>query len=498
MSFFYTSVDRLGNKICFRGYKDGKRVERRVEFTPTLFLPSKEPTEYKTLNGKFVSPINPGSMGECYQFIKQYEDVDGFEIYGNQNYVHQFISDIFQESCNWDINLINIVSLDIEVMSDRGFPHADQALFPITAITLTSSLDKKYYVWGLGDWSKEQSINQDLDVVYVKCADEKELLLRFLAHWIRIKPDIITGWNVRLFDLVYIINRLKFLLGDDEAKKISPWNYIRSGSIVIKGRENQVYEIAGIQQLDYLDLFKKFTYGTEYFTPENHRLDTIANMVLGLKKLDYSEYASLNELYKQNHQKFIDYNIRDTHLISLLDDKMGLIELCLTIAYKGLVNYAEAFGPVNLWDAFIYNELKKNNIVIPPRKFQSKDRQIAGGHVKEPKPGMYNWVVSFDLNSLYPHIIMQYNLSPETILNQVIPGVFIDDLLQKVDFNIPKNSTMTALGQLFSTVDKGFFPKLVEGLYKDRSIIKDQMLEKKQELAKIKEEMKRRGINTPE
>ena len=491
MSFFYTDVSRLGSKIAFRGYKDGKRIERKIDFTPTLYVPSKEPTEFKTLTGKYVSPINPGTMGDCYQFIKQYEDVEGFEIYGNQNYVHQFISDIFQESCTWDKSLVNITSIDIEVKSDKGFPHADRAAFPITAITLTSSTDNKYFVWGLGDWCKENSINQDLDIIYVKCEDEKELLLRFIAHWERVKPDILTGWNSRLFDTVYIINRLKIMLGEEYAKKMSPWGSIRSGSVVIKGRENQLYEIAGVQQLDYLDLFKKFTYGTEYFTPENHRLDTIAHMVLGLKKLDYSEYASLNELYINNHQKFIDYNIRDTQLIPLLDDKMGLIELCMTIAYKGLVNYAESFGPVNLWDAFIYNEFKKNNIVIPPRKFQSKDRQIAGGHVKDPIPGMYRWVVSFDLNALYPHLIMQYNLSPETIMNQVIHGIFLDDLLDRVPLDIPKDMCMTALGQLFSTKERGFFPKLVEKLYNERVHIKGEMLKLKQEKEKEKNKEKK-------
>jgi DNA polymerase elongation subunit (family B) len=493
MSLFYTSVDRHGNNILFRGYNDGKAIKRKVAFAPTLYINSPRPTDLKTLDGRYVAPIDFESMADAYDFCKKHKEVQNFQVHGTQNYVHQAISDMFnQEGCPWDINQINVTSIDIEVQSDSGFPHANQARHPVTAITMRSSIDDVYFCWGLGQYDPEQTVNTELTINYVQCQDEQELLKRFLAHWQYKYPDIITGWNSRLFDMVYLVNRIGYILGESYMKQLSPWLLVKENVITIGENEHQVFDIVGVQQLDYMDLFKKFAY--KYGTQESYKLDHIANTVLGLKKLDYSEYSSLFDLYKKDHQKFIDYNIRDTSLVDKMEEKLGLISLCLTIAYKGLVNYSEAFGPVNMWDALIYNELRRKNIVVPPKIAKIKLRQIEGAYVKDPICGLHHWIVSFDVASLYPHIIMQYNMSPETIVGETHPGVSVENLLNKMQLRQLPGHCMTATGQYFSTAEGGVLPRMVQSLYNERNIVKKEMLEIDQKLEKAKDPSERKYL----
>lgn len=294
MSWFYTSAERSGKFILFRGYEHGRPVKRKIEYRPTLYLPSPEPTEFRTLQGKFVAPFQPGTMGECYKFCEEYKDVEGMSVYGNQNYVHQFLSDNFLDEINWDRSLVDVTSIDIEVQSDQGFPQPAEAKFPINAITLRSSRDGVYYCWGLGDYDPAKSVVKDAKIVYKKCEDESDLLSLFMLHWSKRYPDVLTGWNSRLFDTVYLINRIKRLHGEGLANAFSPWGTLRLSEIEIGGKTHPIYDIVGIQQLDYLDLFKKFGY--TYGTQENYKLNTIASTVLGEKKIDYSDYGHIRDL----------------------------------------------------------------------------------------------------------------------------------------------------------------------------------------------------------
>lgn len=485
MSAFYTSVDRYGNSILYRGYEDGLPVKRKIQYSPTFYVPSRTETEYRTLQGRFVAPMQPGTMRDCYEFCQKHSDVEGFTIYGTQNYIHQFTSDHYLDKCDWDRSIVDVSSIDIEVQSDSGFPDPGFAKFPVTAITIRSSRDNIYYCWGLGDYDSSISIVEDAKIVYVKCADESELLERFVLHWSKRHPDIITGWNSRLFDIVYIVNRLKNQFSDSVANRLSPWGMLKHSEIEIGGKSHSVYDIVGIQQLDYLDLFKKFGY--TYGTQENYKLNTIAATVLGEKKIDYSEHTSLFNLYKEDHQKFIDYNIKDVQLVDKLEDKMGLITLAMTLAYWGLVNYSEVFGPVNMWDALIHNQLRRRGIVVPPKKSNHKERQIEGAHVKDPDPAMYHWMCSFDLNSLYPHLMMQYNMSPETIMGKVYPSITVDKLLGGYEPKLQDGECISATGQYFSTAVRGFIPNIVDFMYAQRSEFKKQALAYKQEKENTKD-----------
>ena len=480
---FYTNVNRIGNDILVRGYKDGKRVKGRVEFKPTLFIPTKEESKYRTINGKTVGPVQPGTMRDCRDFVNKYKDIDNFEIHGNQNYVHQYIGSTFNGHIQFDRSMVRVTTIDIEVQSDQGFPVPDLALHPITAITTKDNVDDIYYVWGCGDYDPKVSIVDNAHIKYTKCDNEQDLMMKFIDHWSQNYPDVITGWNSRMFDMVYIINRCIRIIGDKFMKKLSPWGMVNQGEIVIAGKSHQVHEIYGIQQLDYMDLFKKFGY--TYGTQESYRLDNIAHVVLGERKLDYSEFGDLMGLYKADYQKFIDYNVKDVQLVDRLEDKLGLITLCMTVAYKGHVNYQEAFRTVGVWDAILYNYFLEQNIVVPPKKEGHKERQIEGAHVKDPIVGMHDWVVSFDLNSLYPHIMMQYNLSPETVIDEVVPGVTVDGCLVKEEYAFNKKYIMTARGNLFDKSKKGLIPTIVQSYYNERSAIKKKMLSAEQKLVNI-------------
>ena len=470
MVTFYTSVERTANDILYVGYDGKRRVVEKVRFQPTLFVPTRNKTKYRTLDGYTVDSIQPGSMMDCRDFIRETE-ADNFRIYGNRDYVAQFIGDKFPDGCIPDTSVMNISFIDIEVQSDQGFPEPSLAQQPITAITIKNNLDDTFYTWGIGGFESDNSIVQDKRIEYIRCQDEFVLLKSFLTHWQKNTPDIISGWNSEDFDMTYLINRVARVLGEDQLRKFSLFN------IKPEARDTS-YNIIGTTQLDFMKLFKKLGYN--YGNQESYKLDNIANVVLGEKKLDYSEYSSLAALYRENHQKFIDYNIRDTQLVERMEDKTGFIALAMTLAHKANANYVTSFGSVKIWDTYIYNVLKKQNIVLNPQDEVNSDRRIEGAYVKEPQKGMHEWVCSFDLNSLYPHLIMQYNMSPETIMDGVLPGVDVESLLCHIDLNIPKDACVASTGQLFSTKSKGIFPQIVDSLYNERTIVKKKALEAKQ------------------
>jgi DNA polymerase elongation subunit (family B) len=491
MSDFYTNVSVSGRFILLRGVENDKRVRRKVEFRPTFFLSSQEKSEYKTLAGENVKPIQPGTIPECREFLERYESVDNFPIFGNNRYEYAYIADEYPDDILWDVSKILIAYLDIEVGSENGFPEPRDANEAITAISI--KVKGNYFVFGCGDYSKHRD-----DVHYAKCRDESDLIRRFLDLWTRWHPDVVTGWNVEQFDIPYLANRITKILGEDEAKKLSPWNRISKRETVMMNRPVQFYDISGISILDYIQLYRKFTYSQQ----ESYRLDNIAHVELGEKKLDYSEFETLHQLYKHDYQKFIEYNIKDVELVEKLEDKMKLIELALTLAYDNKVNYDDVFTQVRMWDAIVYNYLLRKKIVIPQMSRSVKSSQYEGAYVKDPICGMHEWVASFDLNSLYPHLIMQYNISMETLVepkkyNDNMRGfisncnINVDNLLnQEVDTSILKDLgvTVTPNGQLFRTQEQGVLPEIMDSMYKDRTRYKKLALEAKKKIETVLED----------
>ena len=476
---FYTNVQLIGNQFLVRGVENGKRFETRDEFFPTLFVKTKKESKYRTLSGEAVEPVQPGTVKDCREFYNKYENVDGFEIYGNDRYICQYISEKYPEDeIKFDISKIKLVTLDIEVASEGGFPDVESASEEILSISIQDYTTKKIITWGVKPFKHNRN-----DLTYHYCPSEYELLNHFINYWMVDVPDVITGWNIQLYDIPYICKRLNRVLGEKLMKRFSNWGLVTEGETYIKGRKHTVFDIGGLTQLDYLDLYKKFTYKAQ----ESYRLDYIAEVELGQKKLDHSEYDTFKDFYTKGWQKFIEYNIIDVELVDRLEDKMKLIELALTMAYDAKVNYADVFYQVRMWDNIIYTYLKKRNIVIPPKNKTQKDEKYAGAYVKEPIPGMYDWVVSFDLNSLYPHLIMQYNISPETLLEEKHPTVTVDKILnQDLTFELYKDYAVCANGAMFRKDVRGFLPELMEKIYNERVIFKKKMLSAEQEYEKTK------------
>ena len=476
---FYTNVQLIGNQFLVRGYENGKSFETREEFIPTLFVKSKKESKYKTLSGESVEPIQPGYVRDCREFYKKYDSVDGFEIYGNDRYIYQYISEKYPEDeIKFDISKIKLITLDIEVASEQGFPDVESCVEEILAISIQDYTTKKIITWGVKPFN-----NIRKDVTYHLCASEHALLSSFINYWIQNTPEVVTGWNLELYDIPYIAKRLNRVLGEKLMKRLSLWGLVTEGETYINGRKHTTFDVGGVTQLDYLNLYKKFTYKAQ----ESYRLDYIAEVELGQKKLDHSEFDTFKDFYTKGWQKFIEYNIVDVELVDRLEDKMKLIELALTMAYDAKVNYSDVFYQVRMWDTIIYNYLKKRDIVIPPRNKSQKNEKYAGAYVKEPVPGKYDWVVNFDLNSLYPHLIMQYNISPETLMEERHPTATVDRILnQELNFDEYKDYAVCANGAMFRKDVRGILPELMEKMYNERVIFKKKMIEAKKAYEKKK------------
>lgn len=482
MSTFYTNVFQYGNKIYVRGFDKGVRVKKSVFYQPYLFLPDKNGT-FKTLQGTNVSKMDFDGIKEAKKFIDDYKEVKNFNIYGLTHFAYNYIFDNYKGDIDYDPKIVNVVTLDIEVGGDDivGFPNINTADQPITAITI--HLRGKTASFGVKDF-KPKSDNS----YYLKCKSEVDLIEKFMKVWEseNWSPDILTGWNVEFFDIPYLINRMKRLFGDKYQNRLSPWGRVYEKTVEFRGRVNTSYDIQGISVLDYYQLYRKFTFGNQ----ESYKLDYIANVELGENKLDYSEYGSLNELYKKNFQLYMEYNIHDVILVQRLEDKLKFIEQVMALAYDAKVNYNDTLATVRPWDIIIHNYLLEQNIVIPFMKENVMDKPLVGGHVKEPIPGMYKWVVSFDLNSLYPHLIMQYNISTETYVGQFNEFPSIDAILESDDTYGkagPDGKTECAIaanGCYYRKDFQGFLPALMERMYDDRTKYKKLMLEAKQRYEK--------------
>ena len=490
---FYTNLYRFKNNIYYRGYSDnGDRVIRKEHFKPTFYVNTRQPSKFKSLDGVNVAPVSFESMYQANQWKKENENTSGRNVYGNTRFISQYAMEKFPGEIKFDRKMINVGTFDIETDYDDGFPYPELADHTILSITYKSSKFSTYHVWGYGEFDTKTALISD--VRYTRCNSEEELLTKFLNFWSHpdIIPDVITGWNTRFFDIPYIINRTAKVLGIEVLPKFSPYG-LQLGEprkINSRGRTSDVYEIPGIQTLDYMELFQKFGY--TYGPQESYALNHIAHVVLGEKKLSYEESGSLKNLYKDDHQKYIDYNMKDVQLVDRLEEKLGLITLAITMAYKGGVNYQDTFGVTAIWESIICKKLYQSKII--PSIKQKEDPYIpvgaknkhnpdantrasgsfyaiAGGYVKEPNPGKYEWVVSFDLNSLYPNIIVQNNMSPETYLYQTPED----------------NCTMAGLEgyeTFYSKSKQGVLPQIIKEFYDERVSIKKQMIAAKNEIEK--------------
>jgi DNA polymerase elongation subunit (family B) len=476
---FYKNVIEHKGKLLVRGIHDGKEYKERINFGPTLYGLTQEHSVYKTLQGQYLKPIEFTSIDAARKFKKEVATSNS-PIYGLERYHYQYIGQEHPEDIKWDKDLIKIFTLDIETTCENGFPDVENPIEEIICLTVKNQSNKQILTWGVGDFVHDRP-----DVTYVKCKHEKELMFEFMKFWIKNHPDVITGWNTKFFDLPYLVNRLKLVAGDKVASRISPWNLINRLEITVKGRTQTVYDVFGVAMLDYLDLYKWFIPTRQ----ESYKLDFIGELELNQPKNE-NPYDTFKDFYTKDFQKFIDYNIQDVEIVDALEDKLGLIDLSLTVAYDSKVNYDDIFSQVRVWDTLIANHLMQKNICVPPREEHSKETKYEGAYVKEPILGGHDWIVSFDINSLYPHIIIQYNISPEKILGESSQGINVNKMIDmKVPLNFLKTegACVTPNGAKFKTDSQGFLPEMMEKMYNDRVVFKKRMIKAKQEYQKTKD-----------
>jgi len=485
MQKFYTSVIQYGNKILYRGIDRGMPFMYKDSFSPTLFVKTKNVSQYKSLFGDILEPIKFSDINDTKEYIKMYSDVDNFHIFGNTNFAYQYITENYKNEIQFDISQIRIYSIDIETTADNGFPDVDNPIEKVILITVRDYTSKELITFGCNPYKITRSNHR-----YILCKDEYTLLSKFIEFFETAYPDVITGWNCDIFDIPYLINRIERLKGEGASKKLSPWNIIKDKSFTRNDKRITSFELVGISTLDYLDLYKKFTYTAR----ESYKLDYIAKVELGKQKLSHDEYDTFKEFYTKNWQKFTDYNVIDVELVDELEDKMKLIELIITMAYDAKCNFTDIFSAVRTWDCILYNHCWNKNIVVHQRDSNQKGRQIVGAYVKEPRPGKYDWVVSFDATSLYPSIIMQYNMSPETMVNLTYDTTVEGMLEERYDTTnlITKNICMAANGYCYDNSKQGLFPEIVQKLFDDRQRYKKEMIsaQKKYEETKDKKYQK--------
>lgn len=514
---FYTYYKTWGNKILFR-YKNGSaRTQTKVVdfYEPYLYTQIQgqddDEVDAFSIYGNPLKKVPFENNKAARQFVDTYSNVDGMSIHGNTNFANQFIIDMFEGAePQYDPNQIRVGFLDIEVYSDDGFPFPDEAKHPINGVTFYDSVEDRFYTYSLkhkgeDKWSKSRAQQevQELDTEFYHFETEKDLLIAMLHHFKDHDYDLTTGWNSEQFDMVYIVNRCYSQVGQKTTNKmLSPFGKISFREVKDDfGKPRTKVDIFGLPHLDYMELYKKHT-----FEPRaSHKLDYIAHVELGEKKLDYEQYGDLFELWKENYQLFNDYNIQDVNLVVRLDKKLGLFDLTYALAYYSMSNYEDTMGTVKVWEQLVAKFLYTKGVApLARREEVTEYREFEGAYVKQPRPGFYEWIESFDLASLYPHIEMQYNIGPETLIpeDELPPRLAkikedhtFDDLLnERIDLSPLDDHgvTMTANFEFYTKDKMSFFSEIKRELYTQRKVFKKKMLEAEQEIVNVETDEQKR------
>lgn len=479
----------LGKKIFVVGYTGAdKRVQGEVNYNdwqPYLFQHANEKTGWADIFGRPVEKVEFKTISQARKAIREIEEYDnGTPYLGLTQFDYLYIHDRFR-NMKYNINAIKEMVLDIEVDVSEKYPDIDVADNKITAITMM--FRDITVALGFGDYTPADS-----KIKYLKCKDEKELLFKFVRIWHKMKPDVVTGWNINHFDIPYIYNRMKVVFGSPHYyAELSPFSLVQEKTIdAFGGKKATIHLPVGVSIIDYIDVYKKFKLQMQ----ESYSLNNIASVELGETKTDYSQYESLTRLYEENHQLFMEYNVRDCELVFRIDAKMKYLSLMYEFAYDSGTNFIDALGAVLTWDVAIHNYLMDRHIVVPAKIEREKNERPVGGHVKPTQVGMYDWVVSFDLQSLYPHLIMAYNISPEMKFKKIPRALTVDDLLKDgvptgVSEWLDENDCALAANCVaYKKIRQGFLPHLMETLFEKRKHYKDLMKEAKKEYSQTKNE----------
>lgn len=494
MSKFYTNIEVRGNNILYRGYENGLPVQQKIEYRPHLFVKTTEETKYSVFkSGIPVKKRVFDSISDMKQFTEQYKDVPNFNIYGCSNIVRQFTGAMFREEIDWDYGQTKIWFWDIETRvgeNSQGFPHPDRADEEILLISMMEHFSKKIHVWSTKPIAADNKIFTELENVDFTAFDsEKAMLKDFIMFFASNRIDVLSGWNSEFFDMPYVVNRIKRVLNDDAVKLLSPWKVVKPRTVRLdNGDTKNTYDILGVTHLDYLEIYKKFNPGSK----ESFKLDYIAEIEIGERKVELPG-ESFRDSYENYFDIFTHYNVIDTMLLHKLENKMLLVRLAMQLAFIAKCQFGEVVSAMRLWESIIYNYFLDLNVVEEYEKTRNEKHSIVGAYVHEPVPGKYGWTVSIDATSLYPSIMMQNNISPETIVDYI--DVSMDDVLNDRHIGkVPDGCIVSANGLVTDKNKEGFIPILVKRMFDLRKKTKNKMLELKKEQQEIKETLAKHGV----
>jgi len=483
----YSNFVLMGDTFLVRGYDDkGKPFKKREKPLVSVFMKDSDipPSEFTDMFGDELSEITFSSVWEAKKFIKEAEQ----PLYYNHRFPYELINRMFPGKVEVDISKLKICNIDIECESENGFPIPEEAAEVVNAITF--AVNDTYHVFGLTETFDTSAIilTNGEDIKYHSSVTEEELLKNFVTVWQDNYPDIVTGWNCEFFDFPYLANRINNILGEDWLFKLSPWKKVE---IQMKkndfGQEVQSVSISGIAILDYIALYKKFRLKRR----DSYRLSNIAEVEgIEQQKMTYDEHKTLKDLYRNDYQKYLRYNMQDVRTVKYLDKKLNYILLSVTLAYQAKVNFDDVLSQVRMWECIIMNELYDMKMIpeIKPRGI--KTDKLVGAYVKDAEPGSDHWLVSLDLNSLYPSLIRMLNVSPDTILQSSPKGTVDKDKLNSIIDEFINNRKPIHDGIHIQAFNKskfrkdkqGIIPYLVTKMYQDRKKYKNLMLKKKKEL----------------
>lgn len=410
MSYSSIYFQRTTNSIHWWEYDDEGNKVHNKEKAPLYFYMPSDDGEYTSIYGDKLRKIEFDSVSKMNDTRKMYKDA-GRKLFESDIAVeNRFVLDQWKGQ-DLKIPDFDVHYLDIEVHSDEGFPHADAADHPVTAITVWSTKKKKFFIFAEKEFNTDFLKNEDGEVPHwVKFFDsEEELLETYIKFVNKFHPDVISGWNSNGFDIPYIVNRCTKLLGSRKTSKLSPIGVINRRKRKSKfGKEYETITIGGINCIDYLELYKNYHFGEQ----ESYKLDYIARVEIDAQKLEYE--GSLKDLYYNDWQHYIEYNVQDVQLLIDIDEKLQFMSMMIGICYNCRVPLEQYATTTKVLDGAFISRLMLDNIILPDVSSTEKDDKYVGAFVKDPDRGVHEWIVSYDATSLYPSIMMQHNISPET------------------------------------------------------------------------------------
>lgn len=497
MSYSNVYFDRRKSVINYWEYNNGVK-EQKVAPAPLFFFThatdeQQEDCDYRSIFGDKLKKHEFKTWRQFKEKREYFTDA-GIPLYESDVPIETKFIIQHYDGINIQVPEFDIHYIDIEVHSEEGFPRPENADFPVKIITVWSTKKEEFFVWAEKDFDSSFLNTEKITKFIID--DESKLLTHYMNWTRKVHPDFLSGWNSNGFDIPYIMNRVENLLGEGEYNKISPINNVRSHEMTLKnGQMKKLFQIGGISTVDMLEVFQNYTFSQR----ASWKLDDVAEDYLGEKKLDYD--GTLSELYNKDWQLYCEYNIQDVRLLRKLEEKTRFLNILTAFCYGCRVPFDFYQKTVRVLDGAFLSELYKENLVLPDVARLPKQK-FPGGFVKEPIKGLHEWTVSFDATSLYPSIMMGWNISPETKIDK-IKASYVDSIMSALStgevsdkiiltesdeeftleeiVNLIKNHNLALAGNgsLYTQDKVGLVPRFVKQWFDKRKYYKNLMTDAK-------------------